>query len=236
MTETAKLSLPFVQAAQAQKHVTVNEAFSKLDALVQLRLVSGAESAPPGTPAEGDAYGVGPEANGDWLGRDGEVAVFANGGWLFVEPGVGWHAWLMDAGTQAIFDGEAWVPGAGSVSAHGAAFVHRSIEIDHAVAAGSTSTVVGAIPGDSIVYGVTGRVIEAVGGVASLGVGVSGSAARYGSGIGPVPGAYVRGLTGNPLTYYPPTDLLLSAEGGSFDGTGRIRLVVHYAQLTLPRI
>jgi len=33
MDETARIGLPLVQAAQAQKHVTVNEAFARLDAL-----------------------------------------------------------------------------------------------------------------------------------------------------------------------------------------------------------
>ena len=35
MTDTANLLLPLLQAAQAQKHVTVNEALLRLDALVQ---------------------------------------------------------------------------------------------------------------------------------------------------------------------------------------------------------
>jgi hypothetical protein len=36
MTETANLALPLVQPAQAQKHVTVNEALARLDGLTQL--------------------------------------------------------------------------------------------------------------------------------------------------------------------------------------------------------
>ncbi|MDJ1017900.1 MAG: hypothetical protein QNJ35_15435 [Paracoccaceae bacterium] len=45
----------------------------------------------------------------------------------------------------------------------------------------------------------------------------------------------MRGLTGTPLTYYADTNLVLTAGGGSFDGSGSVRLAVHYAELTLPR-
>ena len=38
MSETAKLGLALVQPAQAQKHVTVNDAFQRLDALAQISI------------------------------------------------------------------------------------------------------------------------------------------------------------------------------------------------------
>ena len=40
MTDTVQLGLPLVQAAQAQKHVTVNEALARLDGLVLLSIQS----------------------------------------------------------------------------------------------------------------------------------------------------------------------------------------------------
>ena len=39
MAETAKLTLPLLEAAQAQKHVTVNEALVRLDAAAHLTLL-----------------------------------------------------------------------------------------------------------------------------------------------------------------------------------------------------
>lgn len=54
--ETDRLGLPYLMPAQAQKHVTVNEALRKLDALVQPRVLSRAVSAEPAAPAAGDAY------------------------------------------------------------------------------------------------------------------------------------------------------------------------------------
>jgi hypothetical protein len=58
MTDTANLALPLVQPAQAQKHVTVNEALARIDGLAQLTLQSVSETVPPVSPAEGTAYGV----------------------------------------------------------------------------------------------------------------------------------------------------------------------------------
>ena len=40
MAESKNLQLPFLTAAQAHKHVTVNESLLRLDALVQLSVVS----------------------------------------------------------------------------------------------------------------------------------------------------------------------------------------------------
>ncbi|NND41100.1 MAG: DUF2793 domain-containing protein, partial [Silicimonas sp.] len=38
MADTSRLGLPLLDPAQAQKHVTVNEAFLRLDALSQITL------------------------------------------------------------------------------------------------------------------------------------------------------------------------------------------------------
>lgn len=56
MSETIGLGLPLVQAAQVQKHVTVSLGLRRLDALVQLRLMSSSTLVPP-EPAS-DVYSV----------------------------------------------------------------------------------------------------------------------------------------------------------------------------------
>ena len=126
--------------------------------------------------------------------------------------------------------------GAGSFSANGAGFLHRTIEVDHAVQAGAISSVTDLLPAGSIVYGLTARVISAIGGVASLEIGVSGASNRYGSGIGTSLGSWARGITGSPLAYYADTSIELGAEGGTFDGSGVIRIAAHVAELSLPRV
>lgn len=235
MAETTKLGLPLVAPAQAQKHVTVNESFLRLDALTHLALATVGTSVPPGSAAEGDVHAIGSGASGLWSEQDGNLAIFQNGGWAFVTPVAGWRGWSIAGGGSVMFDGADWIEGAGALSANGAGFVHRTIEIDHSVSAGSSSSLTGAIPVDTIVYGITGRVFSDIGGVSAFEIGVAGSSNRYGSGIGTSTGAWARGLTSTPLTYYSDTDLILTASGGTFDGSGVFRLAVHFAELTLPR-
>jgi hypothetical protein len=76
MSETAKLGLPIVQPAQAQKHVTVNDAFQRLDAFAQTLIVSAGGATPPPTPSEGKLHAVGVGAAAEWAGHDGEIALF----------------------------------------------------------------------------------------------------------------------------------------------------------------
>ncbi len=235
MSETANLGLPLVQSAQAQKHVTVNDAIQRLDALAQISISTSGAASPPPTPAEGELHAIGIGASADWAGHDGELALFLNGGWLFVPPNIGWRGWRLDTNSAVSYDGVDWIEGGGAFTQNGAGFVHRTVEVDHAVTAGSTSVLTGIIPTSAMVYGVTGRVLADIGGASSFEIGVSGSSDRYGSGIGVSSGSWAHGLTSSPLAYYSAADLILTAVGGSFDGTGTFRLAVHFAELTLPR-
>ena len=51
---TTHLLLPYILTAQAQKHVTHNEALRLLDGLVQLSVLDRNLNSPPGSPADGD--------------------------------------------------------------------------------------------------------------------------------------------------------------------------------------
>ena len=84
--------------------------------------------------------------------------------------------------------------------------------------------------------GVTGRVVAALAGPGLTGwrIGVAGSDNRYGAGLGIALNSYLLGLSGAPVTYYAPTPLVVTAEGGSF-ASGRIRLALHVAYLIPPR-
>ncbi len=236
MSNTSTLGLPLVQPSQAQKHVTVNEALVRLDALAQLTLGSRTLGTPPGAPGEGDLYFVPSGASGAWSGAEGTLALFANGGWAFVSPKTGWRAWVADEGVEASFDGVDWAVGAASISPNGAGFAMRVIEIDHAISAGATSDTVPVIPAQSVVFGITGIVLSDITGTATawrLGIDAT-SDNRYGSGLGLTTGSWLRGITSQPLAYYADTSLRLTGEGGDFAG-GMVRFAVHVAELGLPR-
>ncbi|MBW7921589.1 MAG: DUF2793 domain-containing protein [Rubellimicrobium sp.] len=108
---TPNLALPFLLPAQAQKHVTVNEALTRLDALVQLAVMRRDLSAPPSAPAEGERQIVGPAPSGEWAGQAGRIALFAGGGWQFLTPRAGWRAWVVAEGRALVHDGAGWTDG-----------------------------------------------------------------------------------------------------------------------------
>lgn len=109
MTTTPNLSLPYIEAGQAQKHVTHNEALRKLDALVMLTAADRDLSAPPPAPAEGARYIVKAPGTGAFAGKDDQIAHFADGGWLFYPPQAGWTCFVQDESALLAFDGGAWV-------------------------------------------------------------------------------------------------------------------------------
>lgn len=236
MVKTENLELPLVQASQAQKHVTVNEALALLDAAAQLRLMSATRLDPPLGAGEGTAYAVPPGASGAWASQPGKLAVFSNGGWVFVTPRTGWRAWIVDMADGAVFDGTAWITGALSLSPNGAAMLGESVETDVDIVPGARVTTDPVIPARSVVLGVSGVVLQTVTGTASgWGLGVAGGPGRYGSGLGLAIGSWVEGVSGQPQAYYAPTALTLDAEGGTF-ASGRVRLAVHLFRLAIPRV
>ncbi len=234
MAETANLALPLLQPAQAQKHVTVNEALARLDGIAQLVLQSGTVAAPPAGAVDGSAWAVPAGASGDWAGQAGRVALRLNGGWEFVLPRAGWRAFVADTGDMATHDGADWVPAA-ALGLHGAASVMRVVTQDHVLAPGSVSQTVPVIPERAVVFAVTGRVIRTItGSLTSWQLGVDGSDNRHGSGLGLAAGSWIAGVTGSPVTYWADTALKLTATGGSF-AAGTVRLAVHMMTFAPPR-
>jgi hypothetical protein len=73
-TVSPNLSLPYIQQNQAQKHVTHNEGMRLLDGVVQLSVLSRAQTAPPANPVAGDRYILPSGATGAWAGFDDSLA------------------------------------------------------------------------------------------------------------------------------------------------------------------
>ena len=106
---TTHLLLPYILAAQAQKHVTHNEALRLLDGLVQLSVLDRDLAAPPANPADGDRYLVASGATGVWSGWDFNVAYWVDGAWMKLVPRAGWRMWVEDEGLLLVYDGVGWV-------------------------------------------------------------------------------------------------------------------------------
>jgi hypothetical protein len=235
MPDTPRLNLPLLDAAQAQKHVTLNEALSRLDALAAGRLEARDLTVPPTAPDDGHAYIVGTAATGSWTGQDGKIAVAQNGGWVFLTPWSGCTFWIEAERSHVTFDGVAWLTGYQGGSAGRAATFAQVTEFDHALLPGTVSTTSAVIPDKAVVLGVSGRVIEPIAGVGSWSLGVAGSPDRYGSGYGPDLGGFALGVTGQPQAYFGGTTLDISADSGSFT-SGTIRLAVHLFEISPPAL
>lgn len=236
MTDTQNLKLPLLQPAQAQKHVTVNEALARLDGLTQLSLMSRQTGTPPVIAADGQSYLVPFAAVNDWSGQVGSVAIFANGGWVFVPPQAGWRAWVRDEGQTLVYDGVAWQSGVLASSVSGAVARFDVIEFDHEIVAGGAHSTLTTIPANSMVFGITGRVLEEITGtVTDWRLGVPGSTSKFGSGLGTGVGSYVLGMLSAPDTTYGALPLMLTPDNGDFSG-GTVRLCIHVFSMTLPSL
>ncbi|RZJ05113.1 MAG: DUF2793 domain-containing protein [Brevundimonas sp.] len=67
---SARLELPYLAAGQMQKHVTLNEALTRLDALVQTAVVSRTATAQPASAPDGALWILPAGATGaDWGGQ-----------------------------------------------------------------------------------------------------------------------------------------------------------------------
>ena len=114
--QTPNLKLPYIMAAQAQKHVTHNEAIRALDAIVQLAVISRAIAQPPASPVNGQRYIVAASASGVWAGQNGKIAAFQDGAWIFLAPSAGWVAWVGDEAKLYAYDGTSWAIASGGLS------------------------------------------------------------------------------------------------------------------------
>lgn len=103
------LGLPYLQPAQAQKHVTHNEALQTLDAVVHLAVVSRSVGTPPVAAPLGARYLVPAGATGDWAGHVGQIVLLDHGGWQTITARPGWLLLVLDEGRLLHFDGSDWV-------------------------------------------------------------------------------------------------------------------------------
>lgn len=109
MTDTTpNLHLPYILPSQAMKHITHNQALQILDATTNSAIVA-TLAAPPASPVEGALYLVTASATGAFAGKEGRLAFFIDGAWIFLVPRAGWRALFAADGRTRIFDGTDWV-------------------------------------------------------------------------------------------------------------------------------
>lgn len=108
MATTTHLGMTLVEQAQAQKEVTVNSAFKRLDALMNTAAKDKDLATPPSVPAEGDLYIVAASPTGDWSGKAKYIAYFDQI-WRFIAPNEGMQLWVADEDVHYLYNGSAWV-------------------------------------------------------------------------------------------------------------------------------
>lgn len=234
VNDTMRLEMPLLQPAQAQKHVTVNEALMRLDGLVNLVLQS-VTRIEPAQVVEGQCWAVPEGAEGVWAGQGGRIAVASNGGWIFAPARAGMRGFVVDQGVQAVHDGTAWQPGVLTLGAHGSAMRAGMSEREVPVGRGARFNTDVIIPRAVMVVAAVARVVEPLtGSLSSWRLGVDGSDNRFGQGLGLSAGSWAHGMLTTPLTSFEPLSLIMTATGGEF-ASGRVRLAVHWWEVGLPR-
>jgi hypothetical protein len=237
---TPRLGLPYVAAAQAQKHIPINESLARLDGLVQLAVESRSVSAQPASPVAGGVWIVPASATGAaWASQPSGVLLrFEAGAWEPLAPAEGVLAWVKDENQMVAFDGAAWTPLSatfrGTTAAQTPNLANTRLEIlEQEVTLSGASTATGiAIPNRAIVLAVSTRTTVAVTGAASYNCGVSGDASKFGGSLGVAKNSSNIGVVG-PTAYYADTPVLISAVGGSFV-TGKVRVAIHVLRFDAP--
>lgn len=118
MDRTDRHALPYVIAAQAQKHVTVNETVRALDALVHMTVKSRTQSDEPPTPLPGEGFILPPGKSGPtWDGYpDHDAVIYQDGAWALFSPTEGMTVYVADEAGHVVWDGTAWVLATGDVT------------------------------------------------------------------------------------------------------------------------
>ncbi len=109
MAITPHLGITLIEQAQAQKEITANTAFARLELLLNTGLIDKDINTPPGSTVAGDVYIVGPSADGEWTGQDGKITWFDQL-WRFLTPRVGCRVWLLDEEAYYVYNGTEWWP------------------------------------------------------------------------------------------------------------------------------
>ncbi len=211
MTKSANLKFDYLVEAQAQKHLTVNNALARIDAMSQL-VVKG-DIAAADHPEDGEIY-----LNGQ------DLAIYLNGGFEMISAQKGWSAYFASEEVRRRFDGANWREADPDFGISRAEYL-----LDLA----KSSTI--QIKSKTVLFGVTARVTQDISGsgVTSWKIGVPDDPSRYGKGLWLGKNGWSKGLTGSPVTYWNDTDLRIAGEGGTISA-GKVALYVYSLNFLIP--
>lgn len=235
-----RLGLPYVVAAQAQKHIPINESLARLDGLVQLAVENRAVATQPASPIAGGVWILPTAATGSaWAGQPaGTLMRFEAGAWEPLVPAEGVLAWVKDENQMVVYDGAAWTPLSATFRSLTAAaspnLANTRLEIleqEVTLSGASTATSI-AIPSRAIVLAVSSRTTVAVTGATAYNCGVAGEASKFGGSLGVAKNSSNIGVIG-PTAYYADTPVVLTAIGGNFV-SGKVRVAIHIMRFDAP--
>ncbi len=242
---TSRLALPYIMAAQAQKHVTHNEALRLLDGLIQMRVTNATATGPPSAPNEGDAYIIKAPATGEWTGWEKDVAFYADGSWFRLPALDGMRIWNAEVSTLLVYTAGSWqtLPEALNLlksaplvqvakGPFGATTGLGVLEETLFDLSGSSVATTIAIPDRSICFGVSTRTVTVITGATSFDCGINGEPSKFGGSLGIAAGSTNKGIIG-PQGFYADTPIRLTASGGDFTG-GTVSVAIHYLSVGVP--
>lgn len=106
---TPNLGVKLADVNATNQVLRLNETLRLVDALCQCTVKDKDLTAPPGSPAEGDAYIVAASPTGAWAGKAKNIAVYINATWLFAVPKKGWKTNVQDESKDYEYDSSNWI-------------------------------------------------------------------------------------------------------------------------------
>lgn len=116
---TPNTGIPYVPENTQDPAAGLNLALNTIDALLQTAVIDMGQTAPPGSPNDGDLHIVGTGATGAWAGQDNNLARYVAEGdfWQFYDAGTQVRIVLnLDDGGLYAWTGSTWAPVAGGGS------------------------------------------------------------------------------------------------------------------------
>ncbi len=224
-TTTGRLLLPYILQSQSQKEVTHNDTLNRLDVLLQA-VVEDVLNTPPSSPTVGKCWIVGTSPTGAWTGKANQIAqAVEGGGWFFVAQFKRLRVWNEAADEYYLHDGANWMPEGVLLKETGEYLRVEHKTQDVTVSGAFTDTTI-QVPDRAILLTVNVRVMTAITGATSFGVGVAGDTTKFGNLIGIALDSTNIGVIG-PTAYYANTAIRLTANGSNFTG-GVIRTTMQY--------